>query len=128
MGGQGDLALGLDPSALPLARQIQETTAARLGVAALSPTSLPDAVNQRLECYKRHARGRRIVLYVNVGGTEASLGESAASLRLRSGFIPAKRFDLSPRRGVIARFAEDGVPTLSLLHAEGLAWRWGVEP
>ena len=128
LGGQSDLALDLEPAGRLLARRIQETTAAQLGVPALSPTSLPDAVHQRLQCYQRHARNRQIVLYVNVGGTEASLGESAASFRLRSGFLPAKPFDFSPRRGVIARFAEEGVPTLSLLHVEGLALRWGVEP
>ncbi len=125
-GGQGDLALDLEPSARLAARTIQEAVCAELGASALRPTSLRDSVEQRLQLYQRSARGRRIALYVNVGGTEASLGKSSASLRLRSGFVAAKPFDLSPGRGVIARFAEQGVPTLSLLHVEGLAFRWGV--
>ena len=120
------MALDLEPSARPTARAIQEAACAELGASALTPVSLRDSIEQRLQLYQRSAGGRRIALYVNVGGTEASLGESAAALRLRSGFIPAKPFDLSPGRGVIARFAEQGVPTLSLLHVEGLAFRWGV--
>jgi poly-gamma-glutamate system protein len=126
VGGQGDMAFDLEPSARLVARKIQGAACAELGASALTPRSLRDSVEQRLQLYTKAARGRRIVLYVNVGGTEASLGESTASFRLRSGFIAAKPFDLSPGRGVIARFAEDGVPTLSLLHVEGLAFRWGV--
>ena len=128
MGGEGDQALELEPETRPLVRGIQQTSAAALGAGILSPESLRDAVDKRLEVYQRHARGRHIVLYVNVGGTEASLGASAASFRLASGFIAAKPFDLAPSRGVIARFAEEGVPTLSLLHVEGLALRWGLRP
>jgi poly-gamma-glutamate system protein len=128
VGGQGDMALDLEPPARLRAQAIQRAACAALGATALTPTSLRDSVEQRLQLYQRQAHGRRITLYVNVGGTEASLGESAAALRLRSGFVPAKPFDLSPGRGVIGRFAEQGVPTLSLLHVEGLAFRWGVTP
>ena len=127
VGGQGDMALDLESAARLTARTIQEAACAGLGARVLTPTSLRDSVEQRLQLYQRAARSRRIAIYVNVGGTEASLGESAAALRLRSGFVPAKPFDLSPGRGVIARFAEQGIPTLSLLHIEGLAFRWGVE-
>ena len=121
------MAMDLEPAGRRSARHIQEAATAALGVIALSPCSFEDGVRQRLELYQHHAQGSRIVMYVNIGGTETSLGESAASFRLRSGFIAAKPFDISPNRGVIARFAEEGVPTLSLLHIEGLAFRWGVE-
>ena len=126
VGGAGDAAGDLEPAARQVAQEIQREACHALRAAPLSAATLPEAVEQRLALYRRAARGRPIVLYVNVGGTEASLGDSAAVLRLQAGFIPAKPFDLSPRRGVIARFAETGVPTLSLLNLEGLALRWGV--
>jgi poly-gamma-glutamate system protein len=126
VGGQGDTALDLEASAQLAARTIQAGICAKLGATGLVSHSLRDSVEQRLKIYERRARGRRIALYVNVGGTEASLGESAAVLRLQSGLVPPRLFDLSPGRGVIARFAEQGIPTLSLLHIEGLALRWGV--
>jgi len=47
-------------------------------------------------------------------------------LRLRSGFIPGVPFDFSPSRGLMARFAERGVPVLTLLNVRDLAVRWGV--
>jgi poly-gamma-glutamate system protein len=126
IGGAGDAAGDLEPAARQLAQRIQREACAALGATPLVAATLPEAVEQRLELYRRAARGRPILLYVNVGGTEASLGDSAAVLRLQPGFIPAKPFDLSPRRGVIARFAESGVPTLSLLNIEGLALKWGL--
>ena len=79
-----------------------------------------------MAAYRRAANGRRIVLYVNVGGTAASLGSSDAVLRLRSGFLPALPFDRSEGRGVMARFAEQGVPVLTLLNIRDLAIRWGI--
>jgi poly-gamma-glutamate system protein len=66
------------------------------------------------------------VLYVNVGGTSASLGESPAVLNLKSGFIRPGPFDRSERRGVMARFAEQGVRVLTLLNIRDLAVRWGI--
>lgn len=125
-GGQGDAAADLEPSVRALAQQIQKDAATRLHAELLAANSLPAAVKQRLALYQRYAGDSPIVLYVNVGGNEASLGESAGAFRLRSGFIPAKPFDLSSGRGVIAHFAEQGVPTLSLLHIEGLAASWKV--
>jgi poly-gamma-glutamate system protein len=125
-GGQGDAALDLEPEARLLAWKILESCALALGAQIIAPSSLQDSIAERLRIYREHARDRRIVLYVNIGGTEASMGASAASFRIRSGFIPPEPFDLSPERGVIARLADRGVPTLSLLNIEDLAFRWGV--
>ena len=125
-GGDGDVANDLEPDGRALARRIRDASARALGVAALAPRSPRDAVAQRMASYRRGANGRRIVLYVNVGGTAASLGSSDAVLRLRSGFLPARPFDRSEDRGVMARFAEQGVPVLTLLNIRDLAVRWGI--
>jgi poly-gamma-glutamate system protein len=125
-GGSGDRARDLEPGGRALAERIQRQSAADLEAVLLRPDDFAASVQERLDLYHRAARGRHIVLYVNVGGTEASLGESAAVLRLRSGFIPGVPFDFSPSRGLIARFAESGVPVLTLLNVRDLAMRWGV--
>jgi poly-gamma-glutamate system protein len=126
MGGSGDRGQDLEPDGRALAGQILDRVATDLGVPALRPMNTPASIEQRLDLYRRAAGGRRIVLYVNVGGTEASLGESPAILRLRSGFIAGVPFDFSPSRGLVARFAERGVPVLTLLNVRDLAARWGV--
>ena len=125
-GGDGDTASDLEPEGRQLAAAIRDSTANRLGVVALKPADQADAVRQRLSAYRRAANGRPIVLYVNVGGTAASLGQSAAVLRLQSGFVRPLPFDRSEDRGVIARFAEQGVRILTLLNIRDLALRWGI--
>jgi len=125
-GGSGDRALDLEPDGRALAERIQIQSAAELGAVSLRPDSLSASIQQRLDLYRQAAGGRSIVLYVNVGGTEASLGESAAVLRLRSGFIAGVPFDFSSSRGLMARFAERGVPVLTLLNVRDLSVRWSV--
>lgn len=125
-GGRADGALDLEPEDRQVALRIRQAAARRLGCAELVPRTFEEAVRQRMRIYDRLALGRRIALYANIGGTEASLGRSAAVLRQRSGFLPDAPFDLSGDRGVMARFAERGVPVISLLNIEDLARRWHV--
>jgi len=125
-GGDADVANDLEPDSRALATRIRDASARDLGVPVLAPAGPREAIAQRMACYRRAANGRRIVLYVNVGGTAASLGSSEAVLRLRSGFLPARPFDRSEDRGVMARFAEQGTPVLTLLNIRDLAVRWGI--
>jgi poly-gamma-glutamate system protein len=125
-GGAGDRGRDLEPDGRALAEEILARASSELGVPAFRPNDLDTAVGQRFEAYQRAAQGRRLVLYVNVGGAEASLGRSPAILRLRSGLLPGLPFDWSPGRGLVARFAERGVPVLMLLNVRDLAVRWGV--
>ncbi|MBL8965439.1 MAG: poly-gamma-glutamate system protein [Spirochaetaceae bacterium] len=125
-GGSGDAAADLEPEARVLAAEIAERSAATLGARYLAPRSLEEAIEGRLALYREAAKGGRISLYANVGGTEASLGGGEAFLELASGFVPALPFDLTKERGVMARMIESGVPALTLLNVRDLALRWGV--
>lgn len=125
-GGDADRAADLDPEGRKLALATARRAAAALGVEALEPRDFAGAVEARLSVYRRFAAGRRLRLYVNAGGTEASLGRSETILRQRSGFLPPVPFDLSRDRGVVARMVEAGVPVLHLLNVRDLALRWGV--
>ena len=123
-GGDDDGGRGIEPDARDLAARIRDEAATCLGVAPLRPSGFRDAVARRLALYRR-AAGRPIALYINVGGTAASLGRSPTVLRLRSGFVPA--VSLTGRnRGVMARFAEQHVRVLTLLNVRDLALRWGI--
>jgi len=126
VGGSNDRGDDLEAEGLGLARRIARESAAALGAILLAPVGFEDAVETRLRLYRERARGRPIALYVNSGGTDASLGRSEAVLRLESGFVSPGRFDTSGERGVVARLAEVGVPVLMLLNVRGLALRWGI--
>jgi poly-gamma-glutamate system protein len=125
-GGDDDMARGLEVEGRQIAASIRDDAAGCLAAAALRPVNFDDAIRQRMSAYRRAADGRPIVLYVNVGGTSASLGQSPAVLGLKSGFIRPGPFDRSERRGVMARFAEQGVRVLTLLNIRDLAVRWGI--
>lgn len=125
-GGDADMALDLEPEARTLACRVRDAGARRLGVPTLQARDFSEAVTRRLAAYRRAANGRRLALYVNVGGADASLGRSSAVLRLRSGFLPAVPFGRRDEQGVTARLATDGVPVLVLLNVRDLALRWGV--
>jgi len=125
-GGEADSALDLEPGDRAVAMATLEGAARRLDVPALHPSSFEEAVRQRLVCYRRASNGRPIALYVNVGGSSASLGRSPGILRMRSGFLPPGPFDRSRDGGVTARFASDRVKVLMLLNIRDLALRWGV--
>ncbi len=125
-GGAEDRAADLEPDARAEANRIASAVGDELGVPVLRPANFEHAVVLHLNLYTRSAAGRPIGLYANVGGAEASLGRSANVLRLRNGFLPGVAFDFSPDRGVLARFAERGVPVLTLLNVRDLALRWGI--
>jgi poly-gamma-glutamate system protein len=125
-GGDGDAALGLDEDGQALAREIAERTARQLGARLIGPSTFDDGIRRRFEAYDAARKGRRLAAFINVGGTEASLGLSPAILRLRSGWLDRAAFDTSPGRGLVARMVERGIPVLHLLNLRDLAVRWRV--
>ncbi len=125
-GGDLDQAFDLEPEGRAMAVHIRDRTADRLGVPVIQTGTLEAAIGARLAAYQRAAGRQPIAAYVNVGGHVASLGDSPAILRQRSGWLARLPFDLSSGRGVTARFVERGVPVLHLLNIRDLALRWGV--
>jgi len=125
-GGQGDRALDLDEDGRRTARAIAERCASQLGARFLEPADFDEAIRLRLEVYDTACRRRSMAAFINVGGTEASLGLSPAILRVRNGWLERTPFDSSPTRGLVARMVERGVPVLHLLNVRDLAARWGI--
>jgi poly-gamma-glutamate system protein len=125
VGGDGDTGQDLEPDGRTLAEGIAARTAAALGATALAPSSLAEAVRQRLAILDRRASGRRIAAFVNVGGTSASLGRDVAVLRLQSGWID-RHARVDAGDGLLAHYARRGVPVLHLLNIRDLAIRWQI--
>jgi poly-gamma-glutamate system protein len=125
-GGSGDRALDLEPDGRHLAREIGVRSARNLGARFLEPASFDEAVRARLMVFDEQRGGRPLAAFINVGGTEASLGHSPAILRLTNGWLKPVPFDSSPERGLVASMAELGIPVLHLLNMRDLAVRWGI--
>jgi poly-gamma-glutamate system protein len=125
-GGSGDRAWDLEPDGRHLAREIAVRSARDLRARLLEPANFDEAVRARLALFDEQRAGRPLVAFINVGGTEASLGQSPAILRLANGWLKPVAFDASPQRGLVARMAERGVPVLHVLNVRDLAVRWGI--
>jgi poly-gamma-glutamate system protein len=125
-GGDGDRALDLDDDGRRLAGEIAGACARDLGARLIAPRDFEASIRARLDVFDAARAGRAIAAFVNVGGTEAALGRSAAILRVRNGWLGAAPFDASPGRGLVARMVEQGVPVLHILNVRDLAVRWGV--
>lgn len=124
LGGGGDVGRGLSPAGWQLIRDAIE----RNGVRLLDAHSVMEAVKQRVALYDAaaSARGKRIALYVNVGGGVASLGGAQNARLIPPGSTRRLAARNYPNRGVINVLAERGIPVLHLLEVETLAREFGI--
>jgi len=125
-GGEDDRAADLEPDARALADQIGDRAAVALRAVRLRSSNYAQAVASRIELFDRVAGGRPIAVYVNVGGSQASIGRSMAVLKLKSGWLAPDSFGNGFDDGVMAQMARRGVRVLHLLNIRDLAVRWGI--
>jgi poly-gamma-glutamate system protein len=82
-------------------------------------------VLRRMSLY-REACGGRPRVFVNVGGSLAALGAVSDAQTYPAGLIRDVAATGDPRRGLIARMAEEAVPVVHLLDVRHLATRYGL--
>jgi poly-gamma-glutamate system protein len=125
LGGVVDTRGGLDGTG------IEEGLAAirRNGVRTLeeggAATQTADA-ERRMELFSQHLEGKPPAAYVNVGGSQTSLGEAPGSATLPTGLSKGAPVSDDPARGVLARMKERGVPVIHLLGIRRLARKYGI--
>ncbi len=120
LGGSGDVGGGFDPEVRGrLTRKIRAR-----GIPLLNEPDLAVNVAQRVGIYGDPA------VFVNIGGSEATLGASPEILKVPPGLSTelASRLSLPPpaQRGVLFEMAARGIPIVHLLHIQGLSLRFGV--
>jgi poly-gamma-glutamate system protein len=131
LGGAADVGAEFEPAVRERLRQRVRSA----GLLLLDEPDLRRGVLQRLEIYFGPARvpaadspgsTGRIAAYINIGGTEASLGISPRVLEARPGLITALPLPPVAARGVLAEMAAREVPVIHLLNIRGLAERYGL--
>lgn len=125
-GGEDDRAADLEPEARVLADQIADRAAAALRVIRLRPSNYEEAVSLRIAALDRAAGGRAIAVYVNIGGSQPSMGRSLTILKQRSGWLDRGAFGTGLDEGIMAQMAQRGIRVLHLLNIRELAVRWGL--
>jgi poly-gamma-glutamate system protein len=99
----------------------------RTAVRVVQGGSLTERIADRLRIYGEASAGRPIRCFVNVGGSDASWGNTEASLSVRNGLVATwPAMPTSPTRGLVFEFAERGVRVVHLLFVRGLARENGL--
>jgi poly-gamma-glutamate system protein len=126
LGGGSDAGNGLSPEGRMMLREAVR----RNGQLLLESPSLDEGIQRRMAIYDSLSAGRRLKVFINVGGGLASLG-GAQNLRL---IPPGLTKDLGnrtfPAKGVMIHMAERGVPVIHLLDVDWIAetFHLPVEP
>ncbi|MFQ5904211.1 MAG: poly-gamma-glutamate system protein, partial [Candidatus Binatia bacterium] len=124
-GGDGGVGKGMSPDG----HQMTQEAILRNGVEFLSADSLVELIEREMELYHRYA-GLPIKAFINVGGTAASLGSGPLADRIPTGLQLNLQSLGHPRRGLIFRMAETGIPVIHLLNIRSLAlqYRLPIDP
>jgi poly-gamma-glutamate system protein len=96
----------------------------RNGIDPIAAPSIEASVSDRMRRYSEAAAGRKIKLYINVGGGVASVGPIEQKLALRAGLNRAVLRDASRNLGVAYDFLRGGTAVLQLRDVGALAKRY----
>jgi poly-gamma-glutamate system protein len=122
LGGDGDVGLDMsDENRTKLRAEVRA-----LGRPLIEESDLATDVARRMDVYDAAALGRRIAVFVNIGGNLANLGVDSGVLRLEPGLSRSVAAAARGRGGVIYAMASRGVPVVHLLHVAGLCRRYGL--
>ncbi len=123
VGGNNDLGQGLDTQTVQQLTQAIDTR----GIPRLTPTTLSDAVSQRMHLFLGASTSGDIDCFVNVGGSWACMGTDSGVLNIPPGLtLSVDRAPPQERRGMIFEFLDRGTPTLHLLNIRDLAADYGL--
>jgi len=117
LGGGAELGRGMSPEGQALLR----TAAAQSGVALLTAGGLQPMIVRKMDLLKAH--GSRLL--INIGGSQANLGDAPEVLRLSPGLVPAGEADKAGN-GVVGLAMRDGIRVIHMLNIRGIADRYGI--
>jgi len=117
LGGGAELGHGLSPEGQALLRE----AAAASGVKVLEGADLQQMIALKMDLLKAF----KPILLINIGGSQANLGDAGQVLRLTPGLVPAGEADTAGN-GVIGLAMRDGVRVVHMLNIRGIADRYGI--
>jgi len=83
-------------------------------------------IERRLSIYERAFGGQKPAAFVNVGGTLIAFGHCPETQSLATGLLSPVPRSKHPRRGVLFRMGEKGVPVIHLLDIKKMALEYGL--
>lgn len=117
LGGGAELGHGLSPEGQALLR----AAAAESGVPLLSAGDLRQMIALKMDLLEKFKPG----LLVNIGGSQANLGDAEEVLRLTPGLVPAGEAETAGN-GVVGLAMRDDIRVIHMLNVHGIASRYGI--
>ena len=117
LGGGAELGHGMDAENIALLQKAADGA----GVGVLTAPGLTEMVSLKSALLTGH----RAQLLVNIGGSQANLGDDEETLRLSRGLVPASENDRAGN-GVIAYVMQHGIPVIHMLNIRGIANNVGI--
>jgi poly-gamma-glutamate system protein len=121
LGGEGDVGAEFDPDV----REHLERRVHARGVPFLYQADVRGGVLERMAIYLNQAAGRHISAFVNVGGSDANIGQSPLVLQVEPGLHTGLSLPPEDQRGVLYEMVDRGIPVIHLLNVRDLALRYG---
>jgi len=117
LGGGAELGHGMSPEGQALLRK----AAMDNGVEILTAPDLQEMIGLKLELLGKFKPG----LLINIGGSQANLGDAPEVLRLSPGLVPVSEAGKSGN-GVVGLAVQNGIPVIHMLNIRGIAGRYGI--
>jgi poly-gamma-glutamate system protein len=117
LGGEAELGRELPPEAKALLRR----AATESNVQLLTATNLRGMIERKAELLQAH--GPRLL--VNIGGSQANLGDDDEVLHLAPGLVPAADIG-SAGNGIIGAAMRSGIPAIHVLDIKSLSNQVGI--
>lgn len=117
LGGGAELGHGMSPEGRALLRK----AAMESGVEILTAGGLQEMIalkTELLESFKPE-------LLINIGGSQANLGDDPEVLRLSPGLVPVSEAG-GAGNGVVGQAMRDGIPVIHMLNIRNIAARYGI--
>lgn len=122
LGGYEDRGLGMTEEGMAAI----DAGIKRNGLTQLKAVEFEAAIAERLELYKRLAKGKPIKAYINVGGGAVSVGRSTGKRMFRPGLNRSVPERVKQIDGVMPKLIAEGTPVIHLVHISQLAERYGL--
>jgi poly-gamma-glutamate system protein len=124
MGGELDQAKGMFYSD---SQEIIEQIARDSKVFFINTDNIQENIQQRMQLYRRTAKGQPIKAFVNIGGATPNYGNTNASISYPNGLVINRpKIPDHPERGLIFEYQSLGVPIIHLLNIRDLAVKNGL--
>ena len=97
------------------------------GTFVIDADSTEENILQRMQLYKKSAKGQPVKAFVNIGGATANYGNTNASITYPNGLvINGPKIPDHPERGLIFEYQNLGIPVIHLLNIRDLAIKNGL--